>query len=388
MLLQLKNVRHLGGSGGSGLDRGALDRLGKASHQELLNDQAAMEEAMAGLQQRQLERHTTSTSTASIPASAFAVFALGGFPQEDNAEKREFANTLLNRVVSAKESWAKDIENYFVVGHQSPIADVTLTGQGCTEGDTVDAPGSGHTFVKWNCPGFTYLLVTCRVLAFDASGCKYDRAMEYMLYVEPERFADVKWVGIGDDDIGYAQDLLLDYLGHYDAMDRLVLNPAAANLVEQRSGEGPVNFQWNQQARECNNVIPERCVGVIVSRGLFEAAKEEFQMESMESLTEHFGGAHDAVQGLLWWMHEAKWIPMALRYRANEGLVESNLPKVPQLLIAHKLQSAEDYEKFGAIAKGNFPEPEVLSGNKYVDSRNARLGGPASSLTPVTCLPA
>lgn len=389
MLLELKNVHNIGDSVDIGMDRGGIDSFGEASQGKLLNAQVRTKETE--------RRHTlegeslrTSTSASSVPPPAFAVFSLSGFPDADNADTREFANDrFTNRLVAAKQSWAKDIENYIVVGHQSPIADVTLTGQGCTEGDTVEAPGSGHVFVEWNCPHFTYLLVTCRVLKWYASGCKYDRAMEYMMYVDPARFEDVKWVGIGDDDVGYAQDLLLDYLGHYDPKDRLVLNPAAESLENQRSGEGVTNFKWNPTVKQCNNLIPERCIGVVVSRGLFDAAKAEFQMESMEGLSDTFDGAHDTVQGLLWWMYDAKWIPMALRYHGNEEFDESRVPKVPQLLIAHKLTTPEAYEKYGAITGGYFPEPEALNGNSYKDSRHASgMDGGGSSLTPETCLPA
>jgi hypothetical protein len=210
-----------------------------------------------------------------------------------------------------------------------------------------------------------------------------------MLDVEPWRFSAVKWVGIGDDDSGFSQELLLDYLGHYDHRDRLILNPSADSLENQRRGEGRVNVKWNSQVRRCNAVIPERLMGVVVSRGLIDAAQTEFQNETMEKLCHRFGpdAAQDTVQGLLWWMYDAKWIPMGLLSHDNEKFDMPNVPKVPQLLIAQKLTTSEDYKRFEAIRRSYFPAPEPLCGTEYRDSRNAKRGGGAWSLNGESCLP-
>jgi hypothetical protein len=130
-------------------------------------------------------------------------------------------------------------------------------------------------------------------------------------------------------------------------------------------------------------------MGVILSQGMIAAARSEFQNGTMERLcsASKFNGGHDVVQGLLWWMYDAKWIPVGLLSHDNEDFDVDRVPKVPQLFIAHKLKRARDYERFGAIRKTYFPVPETLRGNEYKDSRNARTGGNAWTLNAETCLP-
>ena len=55
-------------------------------------------------------------------------------------------------------------------------------------------------------------------------------------------------VSIGDDDTGFDPGLLDDFLGHYDAADRVVLNPAADSSGDQATGFGRVNVHWNPSA--------------------------------------------------------------------------------------------------------------------------------------------
>jgi hypothetical protein len=205
--------------------------------------------------------------------------------------------------------------------------------------------------------------------------------------VDPESFRDVRWVGIGDDDISYSVPLLSDYLDHYDFKDRIVLNPSADNIEEQRSAEGRVNVKWNLAARQCNAYIPERLMGTVVSRGLIDASSASFQAEALEHISESFDGSHDVLQGLLWWMYDAKWVPMALQTRDNEELRDGSLPSSHRLMISHKLRTPGDYQDLQSLEKEYFPPAEKLEGSSYAHSKHAKGGEQPQGLTK-DCIPA
>lgn len=236
----------------------------------------------------------------------------------------------------------------------------------------------------------TYVLVTCtsKGVVNEEVGCKFDRAMEYVMIVERDQFAHVKWFGLGDDDVFFEPELLNDFLGHYNDQERIALNMAADTYADQRSAKGRVNVKWNIVARKCNAVLPERLLGAVFTRPLAEVAIHDFENEAMEKLCNSFDHqAPDTVQALLFWMYDAKWVPVGMLSHDNEGFDETRLPKVPHLMISHKLRSKDAFTKYVTIRERNFPKPEALVGRQYRDSKHSKMKGSAWTLTPENCLP-
>ena len=86
-------------------------------------------------------------------------------------------------------------------------------------------------------------------------------------------------------------------------------------------------------------------------------------------------------------MYDAKWVPVGLQSHDNEGFMVQNVPKVPRLMISHKLRNDDAIEKYREIQATNFPKPEALVGKQYRKSKHAKTKGSPWTLTPENCCP-
>merc|ERR1719446_1673956 len=240
--------------------------------------------------------------------------------------------------------------------------------------------------------GVSAVLVPCRgtpgvwsSLDKPLFGCKFDSAVDYAFHARAERFQNVAWFSIGDDDVAYARPVLREFLKHYDPTERIVLNPGAQTDEEQRRGAGPA---WNPHVRACNANIPERFMGSVYSRGLLDATKAEHAKGVLEHLCAEFDGAQDTVQGLLWWVHGAKFLPIGRPEVDTTSVANWTMSKAPaEVMIAHRIRTEDDFAALQSEGERLYPRPEALRGPKYAESVNALRNGSAFTLTRLNCKP-
>lgn len=394
-------------------ERFASDRqVGARAHGEMRDDDTPSSSACSGCwldltgpaaaPAEDIEPAATASFalTGSTPRSAFAVFSFVHVGHNVEQALAQFDQ----RVLPSRRSWGREVPEFTMIATHSATAQTVLDQRGCTRAPVSYAD---HAFAEWSCPAgdapeFRYLLVKChtakqmRKLAkgkldraqmnafehevstspqfYRDQACKHDRAIEYMMSVNPNAFTDVQWAGMGTDEVGFQADLLLDFLGHYDAKRPLVLNPAAG----QDGASGPVS-----RGRECNAAIPERFTGTILSRGVLEKVQDDAKAEALETLTYTFGGAQGTVLGLLLWMHDAEYVPVAQAQGTSEELGAGPSEDAQELIaVAHKLRTPADHT---AQTDQLYPPAKRLPGPRYKDSRHAQGGRDLLALSTETC---
>lgn len=297
-----------------------------------------------------------------------AAVLLTGAQLKDKASWWNFRD----RVVQARKNWAKKLSMTAVAGNSIFFREI-LAKSGCTNGTDVTSSRTQTSYHEWTCKGkdFEPFKVVVTPCAEDekaaAADCKWDAAVDYMMYARPGKYAGIDWFEIGTDDMGLAAPLLSDMLRHYNSSERIVLNSAARTLDAQRNGAGD---RVSHDVDYCNHAIPQRFSGAIVSRGLMKAAQADFADGGLQMVAKKFRGAHfDTGAGLVFWRHAAMFLPV----EGNTGgqSLEKN-PRVHDVMLAPNLRDQAAFQSLTEQVERRLPTPEELPGAKYADSPHAR----------------
>eukprot|EP00929_Paragymnodinium_shiwhaense_P047613 TRINITY_DN24140_c0_g1_i2.p1 TRINITY_DN24140_c0_g1~~TRINITY_DN24140_c0_g1_i2.p1 ORF type:complete len:282 (-),score=21.19 TRINITY_DN24140_c0_g1_i2:13-801(-) len=214
------------------------------------------------------------------------------------------------------------------------------------------------------------------------TACKWSSAVDFVQFVQPTRFLQVKWFLIGDDDQGVAVSRLLDYLSPYNFSDRIVMNLQSKALEEQRHA----SFSWNLMVRMCNRYLPHSFMLLVLSSGALLAARDDLAGPALENISRHFQSAYDVTLALLYWKNALKFAPMGGRFskQRNNGIGRT---LVPPLLYHGLRNTAHQQAAEQSDSDGVLPEPEELLGPKYIASAHYAAGLTSGMLDKHNCRP-
>jgi len=303
-----------------------------------------------------------------------------------------------NRILLARRGWGRALPFplFVVVADQSVKTREVLQLNNCKlENGTLWA-SAPLAFEEWVCDApnyeaFRVVLTTCsgRYSEWAANGCcAYDRSVQYAMDIRKEDFAAVNWFGISDDDVGFATEGLFPFLAQLDSSQRIALNPSAHNLKDQEVGMP--GMPWNPIARLCNNVIPEKFVGTVTSRGLLEATAALHGQGGLEKICGRWdkpvdqNGSQDTVLGLFWWAFDAYFVPMADKFVDNPNI--GYYPKATKstALFTHAVRTALQHNALALQSPIPFAK---LPGAQFSDSILVAEGKTVADMGPVNCQP-
>jgi len=330
----------------------------------------------------------------------YANFAIIGCGMLDDAE---CLKRFKGRVISARKKWARSLTHFYVTAEYTQTIKKMLTAAECAASQkhsykdvSLTSSQTGKTYKLWTCSGegyepFDVLLTSCtpdkNVLNRHdaetrfATACRWSASVDFVKNVMPKNFRHMKWLGIGDDDMGFDFQALTDFLGHYDFKDKIVLNPASSSNV----GQNQPAHTWLLSPRLCNRFLPQKFMTSIFSRGGLEAAGVDLAGYSTEAYCRGFGPtSYDIVLGLIFWMHDFKFVPIRGRL-ALQGPASD--PTGPNGLLVHMMREMKDHDYMENRHKQLYPRAERLIGEWYNETYHFKAGAPTEKLDMTNCRP-